>query len=124
MRALFLAVLLIAVSAAAQEFPTKGPATHDPTKNSSQLRTYEGCVVRANNGIMLHSVTNHQYRLTGARSLDSYAGQEVKLTAHNVNPKDPSSDERSMSAAEPQNAPVTLAVEDIQKVSDSCKPQK
>lgn len=123
MRAIF-ALLLIASFAAAQEFPTQGPATHDPAKNSSQPRTYQGCVVRSNGRLMLNSTSNREYTLTGERSLDSYVGQEVKIVAYNVNPNDPSSDERSMSAAEPQNTPETLAVEEIEKAPGNCSAKK
>lgn len=124
MRTLLLAFLLMAACAAAQEFPVKGPATKDPTKNSSQLRTYQGCVSRSQNGIALETISKQQFRLTGSVSLDSYVGKEVRIDAHNVNPNDPSSSERSMSSTEPQNVPVSLVVEHIQKVSDTCKPQK
>lgn len=124
MRALFLACLMMAGMALAQEFPVKGPATKDPTKNSSQLRTYEGCMTQSQNGIVLNTLSKQQFRLTGSVSLDSYVGKEVRLDGHNVNPNDPSSSERSMSSAEPQNVPATLVVEHVQKVSDACKPQQ
>ena len=124
MRAIFLTCVLMIGVAAAQEFPVKGPATKDPTKNSSQLRTYEGCLGRSARGIVLKTLSQQQFRLTGSVSLDSYVGKEVKLDGHNVNPNDPSSSERSMSSTEPQNVPATLVVEHVQKVSDTCKPQK
>lgn len=123
MRTIF-ALLLIMSFAAAQEFPTQGPATHDPTINSSQPMTYQGCVVRLNGRLALNSTSNLEYILTGERSLDSYVGQEVKIVANDVNPNDPSSDERSMSAAQPRNSPETLVVEEIEKVSDKCDAKK
>lgn len=123
MRALFVFLLIVGF-AGAQEFPTQGPATGDPTINSSQPMTYRGCVVRSNGRLMLNSALNHQYKLTGERSLDSYVGQEVKIVASNVNPSDPSSDERSMSAGEPQNTPQTLVVDEIEKVGDNCAAKK
>ena len=121
MRALLFALLLTTVSATAQEFPTKGPATHDPASNSSQTKTYQGCLLRADGGVMLNSFSNQQYRLTGAKSLDSYVGQEVKIVAHDVNPNDPSSDERGAGNPQQRNTSTTLVVENIEKVSDSCQ---
>lgn len=124
MRAILIALLLAGVGAAAQEFPTKGPATNDPKENSSALRQFQGCVIRSNGNIMLADSENHDFRLVGERKLDSYVGQEVQITAHNVNPSDPSSDERSMADSNPRNQPPTLEVEDIQKVSDACRSPK
>ena len=130
MRGIFASLLIVLLAtlivsfAAAQEFPIKGPATGDPEKNSSQPNTYQGCVVRSNAGLMLNSALNHQYKLTGTLALDSYVGQEVQIVAYNMNPNDPSSGERSMSAGEPQNTPDTLVVEEIQKMSDSCTAQQ
>jgi hypothetical protein len=124
MRAIILALLLAGAGTTAQEFPTKGPATGDPTKNSSEPRQYQGCVIRVNGNIMLADEENHDFRLVGERKFDSYVGQEVQITAHNVNPSDPSSDERSMADAQPRNQPVTLEVEDIQKVSNTCRSPK
>jgi hypothetical protein len=70
---------------------------------------------------MLTTGNNKDYKLvSSARSLESYVGQEVQLSAVNMNPSDPSSDERGVSAEEPQAKPMTLDVENIQKVSDHC----
>lgn len=125
MRALLPAILMIAFSAAAQEFPVKGPATNDPTANSSQLVTYEGCMADSNNSLMLDATSGRQFQLVGDLSLKSYVGKEVRVNAHNVNPNDPSSSERSMSAADPRNVAATLKVVDIQKVANTCnKPKK
>lgn len=125
MRALWLGFLLMAATfTAAQEFPIQGPATNDPTTGSSQLRVYEGCVVRLRNGIELEASSHRRFKLTSNRSLDSYVGNQVSLHAHDVNPNDPSSDEHGVGVVKTQNEPVTLDVEEIQKVSDSCKPQK
>ncbi|HEY1576975.1 MAG TPA: hypothetical protein VGF82_07880 [Terracidiphilus sp.] len=125
MRALFLTLLLVATAALAQEFPTKGPATNDPNQNASQPRIYQGCMIRSNGSIMLADQDNRDYKLVAnGKTLDSYVGQEVKITASDVNPNDASSDERSQSDANPQNAPRTLSVEDIAKVSDYCRSPK
>jgi hypothetical protein len=124
MRTAILSFLVLATAALAQEFPTKGPATADPTKNSSTPREYQGCVIRSNGSLMLADQENRDYRLVGnGKSLDSYVGQEVKITAHDVNPNDPSSDERSISDAHAQNL-ITLSVERIQKLSDRCTSPK
>jgi hypothetical protein len=125
MRALFLTLLLAATAAVAQEFPTKGPATKDPNKNASQPKIYQGCMIRANGSIMLADQYNRDYKLVGnGKKLESYVGQEVKITASDVNPNDPSSDERSVNDANPQNAPKSLSVENIEKVSNYCSSPK
>jgi hypothetical protein len=109
----------------AQEFPTKGPATKDPNKNASQPKIYQGCMIRANGSIMLADQYNRDYKLVGnGKKLESYVGQEVKITASDVNPNDPSSDERSVNDANPQNAPKSLSVENIEKVSNYCSSPK
>jgi hypothetical protein len=125
MRALLLTFLLTATAALAQEFPTKGPATKDPNKNASQPKVYQGCMIRSNGSIMLADQYNRDYKLVGnGKTLDSYVGQEVKITASDVNPNDPSSDERSVNDANPRNAPQALSVEDIEKVSNYCSSPK
>ena len=125
MRTLLLVSLLLGTVAFAQEFPTKGPATGDPNKNASQPKTYEGCVIRANGSIMLADQSNRDYKLVGnGKSLDSYVGKEVRVTGADVNPNDPSSDERSVSDTQPQNGPKVLSVENIEKISDYCSSPK
>jgi len=121
MRVLIVAVLLMFGLAYAQESPTKGPATGDPSANSTTPKTYQGCVIRSNGKIMLADAKNQDYILVSSgRSLDDYVGQEVKLSAINVNPGDTSSDEHGMSAEQPQGQPMTLDVENIQKLSEKC----
>ena len=121
MRVLLAAVLLTFAVAYAQESPVKGPATGDPSANSTTPRTFQGCVIRSNGKVMLADAKNTDYVLVSSgRSLDEYVGQEVKLSAINVNPSDPSSDQHGMSSEQPQGQPMTLDVEDIQKVSDKC----
>ena len=121
MRILVPALLLISTIVCAQESPTKGPATGDPTANSATTRTYQGCVLRSSSKIMLTDASNRDYELvSSAGSLDSYVGQEVKITASSINPSDPTSDEHGISTGQPQEQPVTLDVRDIQKVSDRC----
>ncbi len=121
MRLILPALLLMSAAIFAQENPTKGPATGDPAANSTTPRTYQGCVIRSSGNIMLTTAGNKDYKLvSSARSLDSYVGQEVQLSAVNMNPNDTSSDERGVSAEEPQAQPMTLDVENIQKVSDHC----
>jgi hypothetical protein len=125
MRTLLLISLFLGAAAMAQEFPTKGPATEDPNKNASQPKTYQGCVIRSSGSVMLADPFNRDYKLVGnGKSLDSYVGQEVKITAGDVNPNDSSSDERSLHDGNPQNAPKTLNVENIEKVSDYCSSPK
>ncbi len=121
MRVLVAAVLLIFGVAYGQESPIKGPATGDPSANSTTPKTYQGCVIRSNGKIMLADASNTDYILVSSgRPLEDYVGQEVKLSAINMNPSDASSDEHGMSAEQPQGQPMTLDVEDIQKVSDKC----
>lgn len=124
MRVFLLTFLLVGCFAGAQEFPVQGPATTDSTTGSSQLRQYEGCVVRSPNGIELQAIAHRVFKLTSDRALDSYVGEQVSIRAHDVNPNDPSSDERGVGVVRTHNQPVTLEVEEIQKISDSCKQQK
>src|SRR5881394_3274592 len=120
-RLMISALVLISAMAFAQESPTRGPATGDPAANSTTPKTYQGCVVRSGGKIMLTDANNRDYVLvSSARKLDSYVGQEVKLSAVNMNPGDPSSDEHGVNAEQPQGQPMTLDVENIQKVSDRC----
>src|SRR5947209_8978336 len=121
MRILIAAAVLISAMAFTQESPNGGPATGDPAANSTAPRTYQGCVLRSGGKIMLTDEKNRDYVLvSSARSLDSYIGQEVQLSAVNMNPSDPSSDEHGIDAEQPQGQPLTLDVENIQKVSDRC----
>ncbi len=121
MRVIVPALLLISAGAFAQESPNRGPAMGDPTANSTTPRTYQGCVIRSGGKVMLTDVSNKDYQLvSSAHSLDSYVGEEVKITASSINPSDPSSDERGISAEQPQGQPMTLDVQDIQRVSDRC----
>ncbi len=115
------AVLTMFGVAHAQESPVKGPATGDPSANSTTPKTYQGCVMRSNSKIMLTDSKNNDYILVSSgRALDSYVGQEVRLSAVDINPSDASSDEHGMSAEQPQGQPMTLDVENIQKVSEKC----
>jgi hypothetical protein len=121
MRLLIPALVLLSTLAVAQEMPTRGPATGDPTANSTTPRTYRGCVIRSNGSVMLADASNQDYILVSSgHSLDSYVGQEVTIRAANVNPSDPSSDERGINAEQPVGQPMTLNVEDIQKTADHC----
>jgi hypothetical protein len=121
MRIFVPAFLLISAVACAQESPLKGPATGDPTANSSTPRMYQGCVIRSGGKLMLTDASNKDHQLvSSAGSLDSYVGQEVQITAYSINPGDPSSDEHGISSGQPQGQPMTLDVRDIQKVSDRC----
>jgi len=115
------AVLMMFGVAYAQESPMKGPATGDPSANSTTPKTYQGCVIRSNGKIMLADSKNNDYILVSSgRALDDYVGQEVRLSAINMNPSDASSDEHGMSAEQPQGQPMTLDVENIQRVSEKC----
>jgi hypothetical protein len=75
---------------------------------------------------MLTDASNNDYKLvnTSGRLLDSYVGQEVRITAVLMNADDPSSDEKSASGQEAQNKPATLEIEDISKVADHCSSPK
>ena len=112
--------VVVTLGAFAQESPDKGPATGDPTANSTSPSPYLGCVVRSGGKIMLTDANNKDYVLVSSgRSLDSYVGQEVQLSAITMNPSDPSSNEHGISAEQPRG-PMTLEVENIRKVSEKC----
>jgi hypothetical protein len=75
---------------------------------------------------MLTDASNNDYKLvsTSGRSLDSYVGQEVRITAIKVNPDNPSSGERGVNSKELDNRPTTLDVQEISKVADHCSSPK
>ena len=121
MRILILVLSAVSALAHSQETPNRGPATGDPAANSTTPKTYQGCVIRSNGKIMLTDSRNRDYVLVSSgRPLDGYVGQEVQISAVNMNPSDPSSDEHGMAAEQPQGQPMTLDVENIQKVADRC----
>jgi hypothetical protein len=121
MRSLVAALLVISAMASAQESPNRGPATGNTAANSTKPEAYQGCVLRSGGKIMLTDADNRDYVLvSSARKLDSYVGQEVQLSAVNISPSDPLSDEHGLNAEQPQGQPMTLDVENIQKVSDRC----
>jgi len=126
MRILFV-LLLFSVTAFAQESPSRdGRANRDPNANASQLQTYQGCVIRSSGEIVLADPGGKEYKLLSRRGVDlaSYVGQEVQLSASDVNPGDQSSDERSMNSGEARNNIRALDVEQISKVSENCRSPK
>jgi hypothetical protein len=119
MRILIAVCVLTSAFLVGQEVPLKGP-NRDPNSQASTPNTYQGCVIRSNGKVMLTDASNIDYKLvSSARSLDTYVGQEVRITASIINPNDASSDETE----EPQK-PLTLDVEDIVKVADHCSSPK
>lgn len=124
MRILLAGLVLISMCAVAQEVPTRGPK-RDPNPQATLPKTYQGCVIRSNGNLMLADSSNLDYKLvSSARSLDSYLGQEVRITASQITPGDPSSDDRAATAEKAPRPPATLDVEDIAKVADHCSSPK
>ena len=124
MRILLAGLVLISMCAVAQEVPTRGPK-RDPNPQATLPKVYQGCVIRSNGKIMLTDASNLDYKLvSSARSLDSYVGQEVRITAAQIAPGDPSSDDRAATAEKAPRPPATLDVEDIAKVADHCSSPK
>jgi hypothetical protein len=120
MRSLLALFILVSTCSLAQETPNQAP-NRDPNRHSTMPSAYQGCVIRENGNIFLADASNTNYKLvSNARSLDSYVGREVRITATLMNPADPSSGEKSIGGGEPQNPPKTLDVEDIAKVADHC----
>ena len=121
MRFLMLAFLVTSVFAQSRDGLNRGPETEDRAANSTTPKTYQGCVVRSGGKIMLTDAQNRDYILVSSRrSLDSYIGQEVQLSAIHINPSDPTSNEHGISAQQPHSQPMTLDVENLEKVSDKC----
>jgi hypothetical protein len=121
---LALFILASACCSLAQESPNQSP-NRDPYPHSTAPSAYQGCVIRENGNILLADPSNTNYKLvSGVGSLDSYVGQEVRITATLMNPHDASSGEKSVSGGEPQKPPKTLDVEDIAKVADHCTSPK
>jgi len=136
MRIFLTTLVLTSAFLAAQEAPTKAP-NHDPNPQVSGPNAYQGCVIKSNGKVMLTDSSNKDYilvrnaRSTGtvvgserAPSLESYLGQEVRITATMMNPNDPSLDDSSVHGQKPQNLPATLDVEEIAKVADHCSSPK
>ncbi len=126
MRTLIL-LLLISGCVCAQESPTRdGRANRDPNANSSDPKTYQGCVIRSSGSIVLADPMGKEYKLASRNGvqIDTYVGHEVQIIASDVNPADPSSGERSVTTGQPKNGPVALDVEQIQKVADHCSSPK
>lgn len=124
MRMVFATVLLISGWVVAQEVPLKAP-NRDPNPQATRPQNYQGCVIRSNKQVMLTDASGTDYRLvSSARSLDSYVGQEVRITASPMNPNDPSADQISPESQVPKGTPIALDVEQITKVADHCRSPK
>ena len=120
MRTLLALFILASTCSLAQETPDQAP-NRDPNPKSTTPSAYQGCVIRENGNILLADPSNTNFKLVSSvGSLDSYVGQEVRITATLMNPPDASSGEKSVSGGEPQKPPKTLDVEDIAKVADHC----
>jgi hypothetical protein len=105
----------------AQEAPPKG-SVRDSKSQASSPKEYQGCVIRSGGKILLADAAGTEYKLVSSgRELDSYVGNEVKISGVDPNREDPSSDERRVENGQPQAQPATLNVETIQKVADHCK---
>lgn len=124
MRIFLAGLILVSMCAVAQEVPIQGP-NRDPNPQATLPKTYQGCVIRSNGSVMLTDASNNDYKLvSNVRSLDSYVGQEVRITATQITPGDPSSDDRAATAEKAPGQPATLDVEEIAKVADHCSSPK
>lgn len=124
MRIVFLFITLLSGALIAQESPSRdGRANRDPNANASAVKEYSGCVIRSGGKIVLADPAGKEYSLYSreGRDLSSYVGQEVQLTASDVNPGDQSSDERSVNSGQIRNGILALNVEQIQKIADKCR---
>jgi hypothetical protein len=127
MRRIFCALFLMSVlalvqTASAQEWPQRGPATFDPLADSTIPTTYRGCVIRFGDSVVLSGASSWNYKLVSdLPSLDRYAGKEVLIRAVQINPGDPSSDERGSAAGNAEYQTPTLQVEEISTVADTCR---
>jgi hypothetical protein len=125
---LFLLLLLLAsLCALAQESPSRdGTANRKPETSASRPADYQGCIIRASGNIRLADPSGKEYKLLSRAGLklESYVGQEVQITAEDVNPDDQSSGERSINSGQPSNGVLALNVDRIEKVSDHCSSPK
>ena len=113
--------ILIGLPAFAQMYPTDRSFTR--TANSSVPVEYDGCLQRASSGLLFNSSQGKYYLVSGTVSLQGYVGQNVHIIASNINPGDPSSDERSFASGEPLHQPPTLDVTDISISGGVCNSQ-
>ena len=125
MRILAFALLVTSAFAQSPETPNRRPATEDPAANTTAPTTYQGCIVRSGGKIMLTDAENRDYILVSSEQLlDRYVGQEVQVSATHISPNDPASNAQGISAQQPHHRPLTLAVENIQKIADKCSSPK
>ena len=108
----------------AQEGPLRGPV-RDSNPQAGSPKDYQGCVIRSTGKILLTDSQGTEYYLvSSSKKLDSYLGEEVRITAVDMNSGDPTSGERSVESGRAHNRPATLDVETIEKTADHCASPK
>jgi hypothetical protein len=91
-------------------------------------KEYQGCVIRSGGNILLATPANKDFKLTRASGstsattaqLDTYVGDEVKITATQTTPQNPASPAAEAGAGNTKQGPPTLEVAEITKVSEHC----
>jgi len=95
----------------------------NPTKE------YQGCVIRSGGNILLTTPANKDFKLartsdgtsdSTSAPLDTYVGDEVKITATQTTPQNPASPAAEAGAGNTKQGPPTLEVAEITKVSEHC----
>jgi hypothetical protein len=116
---LLLFFLIPAACSSHQQSAARDSNADNPAKE------YQGCVIRSGGNILLTTPANKDFRLTRASAstsvqLDTYVGDEVKITATQTTPQNPASPAAEAGAGNTKQGPPTLEVAEITKVSEHC----
>jgi len=116
----FLLFLLIPAACFCQE-----QSTAHESDGGNPAKEYQGCVIRSGGNILLTTPANKDFKLARASAttsvqLDTYVGDEVKITATQTTPENPASPAAEAGAGNTKQGPPTLEVVEITKVSEHC----
>ena len=119
---LLLIFLIPAACLSQQQSAARDSDAYNPAKE------YQGCVIRSGGNILLTTPANKDFKLTSTSGtsasttaqLDTYVGDEVKITATQTTPQKPASPAAEAGAGNTKQGPPTLEVAEITKVSEHC----
>jgi hypothetical protein len=118
------AAVFLTPCAVSQSAPVTGSG-QGSSANSTVPYQYQGCLISSGKQIALITPSGKRYELvSGSVSLAKYSGEKVAVRAIDINPRDPSSGERSVIAGEPESGVRTLDVSQISAIADQCSPSK
>jgi hypothetical protein len=121
---IFLSVLLSAVWAVAQNYPSQ---TGQTTSTDSGDRTVQGCLSNSGGNYTLTDHEGNSYKLSGeASTLSEHLGHEVEITGTLASvPESPGASTAAGSAAGPKGgSAVVINVTTVKHISESCKTRR